>query len=147
MPRFHFPLERLLRLRAHRAQIARRGLASALGELGRQEQRLAQLAQAVSHVEAEAAVAPNLVGLAGAIGAGLQRERRRTQQAHDLAAQVAERARDEFARLRAEHEALARLRAGRHLAWQASEAGAAQHELEELARLRRGGLVADGARS
>ena len=132
MRRFHFPLERLLRLRRQRERVARRELAVATAELGRLSDKQAALTSLIEHCRVEA-------GRAAPLARGLERglARARTQVTAQLATAeiAADRIRRSYTDRRRDLRALDRLRSRRFEAWRVTALAADQAEIEEVSRL------------
>ena len=135
MRRFRFPLDRVLKLRAHSERAARRALAEEMsrmvsleGVLERVEHNL-QVCQDDDSVHQAAA-------LARALEAGLLRHHRRLEGEIVTAEQHVDAARQTYAEARVDHRAMSNLRSRRFEAWRLDAEREEQAEFDEIARTR-----------
>ena len=138
MRKFTFPLDKLLRIRAHQEKWARRELATAMSEVQRIDQTMNRIdgnLRTCSDAEGQGAAA---AAFAGALSRGLAHTRRRLEKDRVQAEHLAEARQAAYRARRIAMKSLERLRERRHEDWRAAALREEQMELDELARLSRG---------
>ncbi len=144
MRKFRFSLERLLRLRAQTARIARRELAMARAEVGKIETRLAALEGSIQACRGEISADKPIAELARAMEAGMLYNRERIRKELVKAAERVELSRATYRERERDVTALKRLRERRHSAWRIETERESQAEMDEMGRLRHENLRREG---